>query len=101
DLHDDGLDRLADVVRLAGDLFAAGQNRFRAVDADDRGAGVEALNDAPDQFTLLAVVPVEDAVAFGLADLLDHHLLGRLGGDAAERLRVDRLAATSGGDGAG
>src|SRR5262249_52886414 len=35
DLHDDGLDGLADMVRLAGDRLGAGQDRLGAVDGDD------------------------------------------------------------------
>src|SRR5262249_24260038 len=46
-------------------------------------------------------VLVEDAVALGLADLLDDDLLGRLGGDPAEVGRVDLLAVGEGGGLAG
>ena len=38
---------------------------------------------------------------FGLADLLDDHLLGRLGGDPAERLGVEFHLAVAGDDVAG
>ena len=42
-----------------------------------------------DQFALLPRELVEDRVRLGLANLLDHHLLGGLGRDAAERLGVE------------
>jgi hypothetical protein len=43
----------------------------------------------------------EDGVALGLADLLDHHLLGALGGDASQLGGVDFLLALLGVDLAG
>ncbi len=82
----DGLDALADVVRLAGDLLAAGQDGLGLAERDDGGAALEPLDGAGDELALLGRVLVEDRVALGLADLLDHHLLGRLGGDAADHL---------------
>src|SRR5207247_412204 len=96
DFHDHGLDRLADVMRLAGNLFAARQDRFGAIDADDGRARIEPLNDAADQFAFLAVVALEDAVALSLADLLNHYLLGRLGRDPPKRFRVDWLPGPGG-----
>ena len=69
-----------------------------AIERDDGGAGIDPLDGAADQLALLRFVLVEDAVALGLADLLDHHLLGGLGGDAAEHFRVDRLFALLGDD---
>ncbi len=47
-----------------------------------RRAALVALDDAGDQLILQVVVFVEQRIAFGLADFLDHHLLGGLGGDA-------------------
>src|SRR5262249_25170752 len=87
-VEDDRLDALVDVVRLAGDLFAAGQQRLGLADADRGGAAVEAADHAGDQVTLLGVVLVEDGGGLLLLEQLDDHLLGGLGGDAAQRLDV-------------
>ena len=84
DVEDDGLDALADVVRLAGDLLAARQQRLGLVEGDGGGPALEALDGAVDQVALLGRVDVEDVVALALADLLDDGLLGGLGGDAAQ-----------------
>ena len=46
-----------------------------------------------DQIALLGGVFVEDGVALLLAETLDNNLLGGLGGDAAEQLRLDGLLA--------
>src|SRR5207237_4316635 len=91
----------ADVVGFAGDLLAAGQQRLALAQRDDGRAGVDAGDGPDDQLALLGRVLVVNGVRLGLADLLDHHLLGGLGGDAAEGLRVDLLVALLGGDVAG
>ncbi len=49
------------------------------------------VHGAVDQVALHGGVFVEDRVALRLADLLDHHLLGALGGDAAQLGGVDAL----------
>src|SRR5262249_22660142 len=96
DLEDDRLDALADVVRLAGDLLAAGQDRLGLAQADDGGAALVALDGAVDQVALHGAVDVEDRGGLGLADFLDHDLLGGLGGDAAQLGRLDDLLAALG-----
>src|SRR5262249_29827729 len=100
DVEDDGLDPLVDVVRLAGDLLATGQERLRPAEANERHAAVEALDGAGDEFALLLLVLVEDGRALLLADALDEQLLGGLGGDASEVVGVELLALADGGDGA-
>ena len=51
------------------------------------GAAFVALDDAGDQLPLQFVVFVVQGVALGLADLLDHHLLGGLCADAFGHFR--------------
>src|SRR5579862_4223819 len=100
-VEDDGLDTLADVVRLAGDLFAARQNRLGLTDGDGGRSALETLNGALHEVALHAGVFLEHGLALGLADLLDHHLLGALGGDTAEQLRGDGIGTLAGEDVAG
>src|SRR5262249_18261866 len=90
DRQDDGLDTVADVVRLAGDLFAARQDRFGLSQADDGRAALVPLHGTMNQVTLHGGVFVEDSGRFGLADLLNHHLLGALGNDPPEVRRVEK-----------
>ena len=97
----DGPDPLVGVVALAGDLLAARQQGVGLAQVDDGGAPLEPLDGAGDQVALLVLELVEEAVALGLADLLDDHLLGGLGGDPAERLGVEFVVAVSGDDVAG
>ena len=87
DVEDDRLDALADVVRFAGNLLAARQDGFGLAQADDGRPALVALDGAVDQVALHGLRIREDGVALGLADLLDHHLLGALGGDAAKDRR--------------
>src|SRR5262249_38891283 len=49
DLHDHGLDALVDVVRLAGDLLAAGQDRLGLAEGHDGGASINSLDGTGDQ----------------------------------------------------
>src|SRR5262249_53714363 len=82
DVEDDRLDALADMVSLAGDLFAARQERFGLADVHRGGATLEALDGPGEQVAFLGDHGVEQGGALELADLLNNHLLGRLGGDA-------------------
>ncbi len=85
DLEDGGPNPLIGVVRLAGDLLAARQDGFAVLQSDGRGAPFISLYDAGDELALFFFVFVEQRVAFGFAHLLNDHLLGRLGDDAAQR----------------
>src|SRR5690606_18146488 len=51
---------------------------------DDVRAALEAADDARDDLALPALVLGEDPIALRVADALDDHLLGRLGGDTTE-----------------
>ena len=84
DLDDHRPDPFVDAVRFAGDLLAAGQKSLDLAQVDRGGASVETCHRPGDhrapQFLVLDV----QRVPLGLAELLDHHLLGGLGGDSAE-----------------
>ena len=96
DFEHGGPHALVDVVRLAGNLLAAGQDRFDVAERDGGGAAFVALDDAADHLADQLGVFVEERVALRLADLLDHHLLGGLGGDAADGFfGVERLAVVA------
>ena len=85
DVLDHGLDPLRVVVALAVDLLGLGQQRLDALaQLHERVARVGLLDDAGDQLADAVAVLLEHHVALGLADALQDHLLGRLGGDAAE-----------------
>ena len=58
--------------------------RVGLAQVDDDRAPLEPLHRAGDQVAALVLELVEEAVPLGLADLLDDHLLGRLGGDPAQ-----------------
>ncbi len=73
---------LVGMMRFAGDLFALGQYRLDVGQRDGGGAAFVALNDAGDQLPAQLFVFVVQGVPLGLANLLDHHLLGGLGADA-------------------
>ena len=61
-----------------------GRMRVGLAEVDDDRPALEPLHRAGDQVAALVLELVEEAVPLGLADLLDDHLLGRLGGDPAE-----------------
>ena len=81
DVADHRPDALVGVMRFAGDLFAAGQDGLDVAQRDGGGSTLVALDDAGDQLVHQFRVLVEQGVAFRLADLLDHDLLGGLGAD--------------------
>ena len=74
-------------MRLAGYLLALRKNGLDVVQRDRRGAAFIALNHAGDQLAAEFLVFVIQGVALGLADLLDHHLLGGLSPDPLGNLR--------------
>ena len=75
---------LVHVVRLARDLLATGQDRFDVGQGDRRGAALVAVDHATDHVADQLSVFVEESIALRFANLLDHHLLGRLSTDAAD-----------------
>ena len=93
DVEDQAANAVAGLELLAGNLLAAGHEALDAVHLDHEGAALVARGGAGDQLALALAELLEEAVALVLAELLDHHLLGGLRRDAAERLQVDGLAA--------
>src|SRR5919201_1772189 len=90
DVRDDRLDALAVVVALVVDLLGLRQQRLHPLaQLHERVAGVGLLDDAGDQLADAVLVLLEHHVALGLADALQDHLLGGLGGDAPEVVRRD------------
>src|SRR5262245_29442883 len=90
-LKNDGLDPLADVVCLPGNLLTPRKNGFRLADRYRGHAAFKALNRAVDQVALEGRVFIENGVALGFANLLNHHLLGTLSGNSAKQAGVDDL----------
>src|SRR5207237_7192906 len=85
-VEDERLDAVAGAVALAGGLLADRQHGFGAAQVDDDVAALEPQRDAGDDLALAILVVVEDVFTLGVAGALDDDLLGRLRGDAAERL---------------
>ena len=80
-----GDDAIAGTVGLARRLLAERQDALGATEVDDDVVALlEAPDDAADELALAVLVLVEDDVALGVAHALEEHLLGGLGGDAAE-----------------
>ena len=71
DFENDRLDALADVVRLAGNLFAARQQAFRLAEADRGGASLKTADGAVDKLALLGVELIKDCVTLFLAEVLN------------------------------
>ena len=84
DLDDVRLEAGAVLVALVGDLLGLGQEGLDLAEVEQRVAVVGLLDDAGDDVALSAGVLLVLLVALGLPDALAHHLLGGLGGDAAE-----------------
>ena len=82
DLVDRRPHALVGVVGFAGDLLAAGEDGLDVGQGHGGGGPLVALDHAGDQLPLEFLVFGVEGVALGLADLLDHHLLGGLGADA-------------------
>ena len=93
DIQDDRADSLVGMIALAGDLLAARQDGVGLAEVDDDRPPLEPLHGPGHQVAALILEFVEEAVAFGLADLLDDDLLGRLGGDPAQfgRIHLDAI----------
>ena len=81
------LDPLAVLVALAGHPLAQRQDRLELAEVDHHVVGVAALLDDPgDEVALLAEELPEPHVVLGVAQPLEHDLLGRGRGDPAEAL---------------
>ena len=88
---DVGADAVAVAVHLARDQLVAADDGFATAEVDDDVAVFDALDGAVDDLADAVDVLVVHALALGIAHLLHDHLLGRLGGDAAELDRRQRL----------
>ena len=85
DVGDHGLDPHPVVVALVVDLLGLGQQRLDPLaQLDQRVALVGLLDDPGDQLADPVLVLVVHHLPLGLADPLQDHLLGGLGGDPAE-----------------
>ena len=99
DRHDQRADAVADADHLARDLLVAADDALGAAEIDDDVAELDALDDAGDDLAGAVLELLILALALGVADLLEDHLLGGLGGDPAEldrRQRVDDEVADRG-----
>ena len=88
---DVGADAVAIAEGLARDQLVAADDALAAAEIDDDVAVFDALDLAVDDLADAVLELLVLAVALGVAHLLDDHLLGRLGGDAAEIDRRQRL----------
>jgi hypothetical protein len=84
DLEDVGVDAVALAIGLVGDLLAPGEDRLGLSKVDDDVALLEAAHDSVDEAALLVLEFTEDALALGVADLLDDDLLCGLRRDATQ-----------------
>ena len=91
DVVDVGADAVAVAEGLARDQLVAADDALAAAEVDDDVAVLDALDHAVDDLADAVLELLVLAVALGLAHLLHDHLLGRLGGDAAEIHRRQRL----------
>jgi hypothetical protein len=76
---------------LARDHFVAADDAFATAEVDDHVAVFDAFDGAVDDLADTVLELVELAVTLGFAHLLHDDLLGRLGGDAAEIHRRQRV----------
>ena len=88
---DIGADAVAVAEGLARDQLVAADDGLAAAEIDDDVAVFDALDRAVDDLADAVLELLVLAVALGLAHLLHDDLLGRLGGDAAEIHRRQRL----------
>ena len=96
DLGNGGADAFVRMVRLAGNLLAARQDRFNIVELHGRSAALVSLHDAGDHLADHLGVFVMQSVALRLANFLNHHLFGGLSADPADGFfRIDGGAVMS------
>ena len=91
DLEDEGLDVLADPVVLHRGLLGGREDGLGLAEVEDDRPRLDAVDGPGDEVALAAGELVEDDVALGLAEALQHDLLGRLGADPAERVLAELL----------
>jgi len=91
-LHDPGAHPLADAGGFARDLLVAADHALGAAEIDDNMTELDRLDDAGDDLAGAVLEFLVLALALGIADLLEDHLLGGLRVDAAKvdwRQRID------------
>ena len=88
---DIGAHAVAIAEHFARDQLVAADNGFATAQIDDHIAIFDALDGAVDDLADAVEIFVIHALALGIAHLLHDHLLGRLGGDAPEFDRRQRL----------
>jgi hypothetical protein len=84
---------------FARDLLVAADDALGTAEIDHDMAELDPLDDAGDDLADAVLELLVLALALGVADLLEDHLLCRLGGDAAEldrRQRIDDIVAEHG-----
>ncbi len=92
DLEDVGLDVLADAVVLERRLLGRGEDTLDTLaHVQDHRPRLDAVDGAGDELTILVRELIEHGVALGLAQALEHDLLGGLGADSAEGVAVELL----------
>ncbi len=89
--HDHGAHTVSRAEVFLGDHLAALQTTFHAAALDDQVALVHALDGADEDLVAARHEIVEQHFAFGVADLLQDHLLGGHGADATDGHALDRL----------
>ncbi len=84
DVEDQRADAVADADDFARDLLVAADDALGAAEVDDDVAELDRLDDAGDDLADAVLELLVLALALGVADLLEDHLLGGLRVDAAE-----------------
>ena len=85
--------------RLARDLLAPGQDGLGGSERDSGGGALKSAHHTRHHLADLLLKLIVDRIPLRFADLLDDHLLGGLGADAAGKLlSVDRHAVTQPGE---
>src|SRR5712691_13551785 len=85
-LEHERADAIAGVVPLTRDLLPFGQDGLRLADLENHVAFLDPVHDATEDLAFLADELRVDPLALRVADALEDHLLGGLGGDAAQIL---------------
>ncbi len=87
-VQDEGPDAVAAAVALLGDLLAHRQDALGLAEIDDDVPPIDPLHDPVDDLAPALDEDSVDRILLRVLQLLDDDLLGGLGGDAAEGVRV-------------
>ena len=91
DVEDQAADAITNANDFAGDLLVPANDAFGAAEIDDDMAEFHPLDHAGDDLARAVLELLILALALGIADLLEDHLLRRLSGDTAEFDRGKRI----------